>query len=82
MFTANVREAVRTFPYFHQFFKYIFEKTRLPLVPIYGFFPVKLRTYIDEPIEYNECLTADELQKLVNILMLLCDKCLINYYFQ
>jgi hypothetical protein len=67
MFTANVREAVRTFPFFKRVFKYIFEKTRLPLVPIYGFFPVKLRTYIGEPIEYSESMTADVLRNLVNI---------------
>jgi hypothetical protein len=36
-------------------------------VPIYGFFPVKLRTYIGKPIEYDESRTPDELKELVNI---------------
>ncbi|CAF4309257.1 unnamed protein product, partial [Adineta steineri] len=29
---------------------YIYEKTRLPLVPIYGIFPVKMITYLGQPI--------------------------------
>ncbi len=52
---------------FLEYFRYIYEKTRLPLVPIYGFFPVKLRTYIGKPIEYDESRTPDELKELVNI---------------
>ena len=40
------REAFRVFPYGHRFFLWLFEKTRLPLRPCFGGFPVKLRTHI------------------------------------
>ena len=50
---------------FKGFFKKVYEKTKLPLVPIYGMFPVKLRTYIGKPIEYDENRTAEELKELV-----------------
>ncbi|CAF0741829.1 unnamed protein product [Brachionus calyciflorus] len=63
MFTENSREALRTLPFFRKFFRYIYEKTRLPLVPIYGMFPVKLRTYIGEPIEFDDSLSAEELKE-------------------
>jgi len=58
MFTKNVREAVRAMTIgrrmcrfsnryffnfcFKGFLSYIYEKTRLPLVPLYGMFPVKM----------------------------------------
>jgi hypothetical protein len=71
MFTQNSREAIRTLPFFRGFFRWVYEKTRLPLVPIYGLFPVKLRTYIGRPIEYDSRLTALDLKNLVIILSLL-----------
>ncbi|RNA26225.1 transmembrane 68 [Brachionus plicatilis] len=64
MFTENSREAFRCFPYFEKFVHKIYEKTRLPLIPIYGIFPVKLRTYIGEPIPYDESRTPEELKQL------------------
>lgn len=67
MFTQNSREALRTVPFFKKFFRMIYEKTRLPLVPIYGLFPVKMRTIIGKPIEYDENLSVDELRDLVSI---------------
>uniref|UniRef100_A0A8D0GPR7 Transmembrane protein 68 n=1 Tax=Sphenodon punctatus TaxID=8508 RepID=A0A8D0GPR7_SPHPU len=42
-------------------FKWLYERTRLPIVPVYGGFPVKLRTYIGEPIPYDPTITAEEL---------------------
>ena len=58
MFTKNCREAVRSMSFGRRkrstilsrdstaslsgFLRYIYEKTRLPLVPIYGIFPVKM----------------------------------------
>lgn len=47
----------------------LYERTRLPLVPVYGFFPVKLRTYIGEPIPYDPNITSDELAKKVRGLL-------------
>lgn len=64
MFTRNSREALRTLPFFKRFFRFVYEKTRLPLVPIYGMFPVKLITYIGEPIEYDPSRSAEELKEL------------------
>ncbi|CAF4983420.1 unnamed protein product, partial [Rotaria sp. Silwood1] len=43
------------------FLSYIYEKTRLPLVPIYGIFPVKLITYLGEPIPYDPNVTPEAL---------------------
>lgn len=40
----------------------LYAATRFPFVPIYGGFPVKLKTYIGKPILYNENLAPDELQ--------------------
>jgi hypothetical protein len=37
----------------------------LPIVPIYGGFPVKLRTHIGKPIPYDPNLSAEDLQKKV-----------------
>lgn len=53
-----------------EFFRSVYEKTRLPLVPIYGMFPVKLRTFIGKPIDFDESLTADQLKELVEYLFI------------
>jgi hypothetical protein len=67
MFTKNCRESYRTFPFFRKFFELVYEKTRLPLMPIFGAFPVKLITYLGEPIKYNPDRTPEELKELVSI---------------
>uniref|UniRef100_A0A670I2P2 Transmembrane protein 68-like n=1 Tax=Podarcis muralis TaxID=64176 RepID=A0A670I2P2_PODMU len=41
--------------------RWVYEKTRCLLLPVYGGFPVKLRTYIGEPIPYDPNITATEL---------------------
>jgi len=64
MFTENCREALRTLPFFKSFFKSVYEKTRLPLVPIYGMFPVKMTTHIGKPIEFDENRTPEQLRDL------------------
>ncbi|XP_052643024.1 transmembrane protein 68 isoform X3 [Harpia harpyja] len=60
MFTQNVREGVRTLGGI-KIFRSLYERIRLPLVPVYGGFPVKLRTFIGEPIPYEPNVTAEEL---------------------
>ncbi|XP_077208513.1 DGAT1/2-independent enzyme synthesizing storage lipids-like isoform X2 [Paroedura picta] len=60
LFTENVRDGYRTFGDIWPL-RYLYEHTRLPLVPIYGFFPVKFRTYIGEPIPYDPNITSEEL---------------------
>ena len=65
MFTKNCRETIRTIPFFRGFFRWFYEKTKLPFVPAYGLFPVKLITYIGKPIEYDENRSVEELVELV-----------------
>ncbi|XP_064486569.1 DGAT1/2-independent enzyme synthesizing storage lipids-like [Ornithodoros turicata] len=61
VFTQNVREAFRSLSYGRGFLKKIYDKTRLPIVPIYGGFPVKLRTVIGKPIPFDPAMTPAEL---------------------
>lgn len=61
VFTKNIREAFRTAPFFRGLFRKIYEKTKLPLLPLYGGFPVKLTTYVGEPIPYDPAVTPEEL---------------------
>ncbi|NXP22886.1 TMM68 protein, partial [Scytalopus superciliaris] len=60
MFTQNVREGFRTLGGI-KLFRSLYELTRLPVVPLYGGFPVKLRTFVGEPIPYEPNMTAEEL---------------------
>ncbi|MCL4131770.1 UNVERIFIED_CONTAM: hypothetical protein GTU68_044948, partial [Idotea baltica] len=50
MFTENLRESFRTFCWPQRFWVYIYEKWKVPFAPVYGGFPVKLRTYLGPPI--------------------------------
>ena len=55
VFTKNIREAVRTFnpgPS-KTLIKWIYDKIRFPCAPIYGGFPVKMTTFIGDPIPYD-----------------------------
>ncbi|CAF3213812.1 unnamed protein product [Rotaria socialis] len=61
MFTKNCREAVRSMKFGRRFLRYIYEKTRLPIVPLYGMFPVKMITYLGKPIPYDPDITAEVL---------------------
>lgn len=63
VFTKNIREAFRTAPFLRGFFRKIYEKTKLPLLPLYGGFPVKLKTYVGKPIPYDENATPEEVAK-------------------
>uniref|UniRef100_A0A8C0UVG7 Transmembrane protein 68-like n=1 Tax=Cyanistes caeruleus TaxID=156563 RepID=A0A8C0UVG7_CYACU len=60
MFTQNVREGFRTLGGI-KILRSLYERIRLPVVPLYGGFPVKLRTFIGEPIPYDPNMTAEEL---------------------
>ncbi|KAM7533815.1 hypothetical protein Aperf_G00000113643 [Anoplocephala perfoliata] len=50
MFTENIREGIRVVQYGKHWLRWFYECTRLPLCLYYGYFPVKLRTYIGDPI--------------------------------
>jgi len=65
VFTRNIREAFRSFNIGRPFWRWIYHKTHLPFVPVYGGFPVKLDTYIGEPIPFDESLTPESLARKV-----------------
>lgn len=55
VFTRNAREAWVVMKTFGSFWKMIYEKTRLPIIPVYGGLPVKLTTIVGKPITISEC---------------------------
>jgi 1-acyl-sn-glycerol-3-phosphate acyltransferase len=63
VFTVNLREAFRSLGFGQSLFRKIYEKTRLPIVPIYGGFPVKLKTIIGKPIPYDPSLSCEQVAK-------------------
>lgn len=65
IFTLNIQEGYRTIGICMNFWKNFYEKTRLPIVPMYGGFPVKLKTIIGKPIKFDENITEEELKKQV-----------------
>lgn len=65
MFTENIRESYRTVSFMPEMFHRLYEATRSMVVPFYGGFPVKLRTHLGPPIEYDPALTPEQLQKKV-----------------
>ena len=66
VFTQNVREAFRNVLICPTFMKKVYEKTRFPfLEPIFGGFPVKLRTFIGEPIPFDPLDTPESLSEKV-----------------
>uniref|UniRef100_A0A674JBY4 Phospholipid/glycerol acyltransferase domain-containing protein n=1 Tax=Terrapene triunguis TaxID=2587831 RepID=A0A674JBY4_9SAUR len=64
LFTQNIREGYRTFGKIG-FFRWLYEHSRLLFIPAYGGFPVKLRTYVGDPIPYDPNITATELVEKV-----------------
>lgn len=53
-FTENIREAVRSVKISARFASWLYEKTRLPIIPIIGIFPVELRMHFDRPIYFDD----------------------------
>lgn len=53
VFTVNIRKSYKTITFYKSFFLKLYEKTRLPFVPIYGGLPYKLTTYIGKPIKID-----------------------------
>lgn len=62
IFTQNLREAFRSVSFGHWIWLKLYSITRLPIVPIYGGFPVKLKTHVGKPIPYSADLTPEQLQ--------------------
>ncbi|XP_074058532.1 DGAT1/2-independent enzyme synthesizing storage lipids isoform X2 [Macrotis lagotis] len=74
MFTQNIREGFRSLGG-TRLFRWLYEKFRYPFAPIYGGFPVKLRTYLGDPIPYDPMVTAEELaEKTKNAVQELIDR--------
>jgi len=69
IFTENIREAYCTMSTGRKIWRYLFEQTKLPLIPIYGGFPVNLTTHIGAPIRANRDETADQLKERVQAAM-------------
>ena len=65
VFTQNVREAFRTVQFGKRFFKFIYDRYRLPLMFIYGGFPVKLKTIVGKPIVFTPDTTPQQLSEKV-----------------
>ncbi|XP_072948275.1 DGAT1/2-independent enzyme synthesizing storage lipids isoform X2 [Epargyreus clarus] len=65
MFTENVREAFRTVGWLRGICLRIYAATRVPLAPVYGGFPVKLRTHLGPPLLPDPADTPESLQRKV-----------------
>ena len=44
--------------------EHIYESTKMPLVPMYGLFPVKLKTHVGSPIYPTPGMAPEELRQL------------------
>ncbi|XP_043989365.1 transmembrane protein 68 isoform X1 [Gambusia affinis] len=64
MFTQNLREGFRSLGTL-RLFRWLYERFRLPVAPIYGGFPVKFRTFLGDPIPYDPNINAAELAERV-----------------
>ena len=60
-----MRETFRSVQFFKNIWKWLYNRTRLPLVPIYGGFPVKLKTIVGKPIEHDPTSEPEELAEKV-----------------
>ncbi|XP_065332817.1 DGAT1/2-independent enzyme synthesizing storage lipids [Cloeon dipterum] len=65
IFTQNLREAFRSVSWGRKYWLKIYQWCKLPIVPIYGGFPVKLKTVVGKPIEYDQTLSPEELRNKV-----------------
>ncbi|VDK37987.1 unnamed protein product [Taenia asiatica] len=61
VFTENIREGIRLVQYGKCWLRRLYEFTRLPFGIFYGYFPVKLRTHIGDPIYPHEGETDEQL---------------------
>uniref|UniRef100_A0A1A8DYJ1 Transmembrane protein 68 n=1 Tax=Nothobranchius kadleci TaxID=1051664 RepID=A0A1A8DYJ1_NOTKA len=64
MFTQNLREGFRSLGTL-RLFRWLYERFRLPIAPVYGGFPVKFRTFLGDPIPYDPNTSAEQLAERV-----------------
>lgn len=67
MFTENLREGFRSVGFLRRLCVKLYNATRIPVIPVYGGFPVKFRTHLGTPIPYDPDVTPEELQEKVMI---------------
>ncbi len=65
MITENIREGYMLPSTGEKIYRKFYDLWKLPLRPVYGSFPVKLRSYLGKPIPYDPTLTPEELQQKV-----------------
>ena len=65
VYTENIRLAYKTMSTGYTFWRGLFELTKLPLIPLYGGFPVKLTTHVGAPIFVEQGESPLELQQRV-----------------
>ncbi|XP_050697194.1 transmembrane protein 68-like isoform X1 [Eriocheir sinensis] len=65
VFTENIREAFRVVSWPQRLWVMLYEKLRFPCAPIYGGFPVKLRTHLGKPIYPKAGETPEELAERI-----------------
>ena len=70
IFSENIRNAYRTMETGRSFWRWVFEVTKLPLIPVYGGFPVEIVTHVGDPITAKVGETAEQLQMRVRLEML------------
>jgi len=69
IFTENIREAYNTIRTGETLWRFIYETTKVPVIPILGGFPVKLITHVGTPILVNPEESAEHLAKRVQMTM-------------
>lgn len=64
VFTQNIREAYKSFNmgFTRHFWHWLHDTTRIPLIPIYGGVPVKLRTFIGSAIILPSTATVEQIR--------------------
>ena len=67
IFTENIREAYNTIRTGETLWRFIYETTKVPVIPILGGFPVKLITHVGTPILVNPEESAEHLAKRVQV---------------
>jgi len=69
IFSENIRTAYRTMETGRPFWRWIYERTKLPLVPLYGGFPVDIVTHVGKPLVVKDGETPKQLQERLRMEM-------------
>uniref|UniRef100_A0A7E4W3Z6 PlsC domain-containing protein n=2 Tax=Panagrellus redivivus TaxID=6233 RepID=A0A7E4W3Z6_PANRE len=65
MFTENSRDSFRTPRWGRKCFRGLYEKTRMPICPIYGGFPVKMVTHLGKPLTFDVDSSPEDVKHIV-----------------